>query len=680
MMRAPQEKCAILEIVEADLRTDVLLQAEYAVDKGVHIGGALSAITPLTALYFGGSMHYDTTNPTTTKQDVFILSKGHAIAALAAVYAHVGYISRENLKYSRGWGALIKGHPGPVIPGVPIATGPLGHGISVACGYALGRRHSGYDVYCMVGDGELQEGSCWEGIMFAADHALGNLCVLVDKNNGQSDDTRQLVQRCNNIGERFTAFGFTVIEANGRSVASVMDALIEFKQHGSKPTVIICESTKGYGGHAALTGKHKVTFTTGELETEYALQHSARKRALERLNRFGRTAVRNAADELGYTVTTTGEGAIIDVTRIAKSAALLCAAPRSKALSYDKTLLPTIESGKAYGSSDITTGVAKAFATDERFYTIDADLSNVSGLYVGTELTNRSHAINTGIAEANMMCMAEGLAADGANVWVSTFGPFFDWQAFRRIAVSYQEREEAIGAKGGWLSRGHNLDITFLSTAANLDSAVNGATHIAHDDSCFFDQLAHVKIIDVCCPRQQLEVSKWIAEGNRGLVYLRVMRNATLPVYGAGYSFEYGKAYPLTGCPNPVATIISSGHGVQEVLEAGRMLTAQGIPIAVVDMPSYDMGYLCELAKTSAAVLVYEQNNGYIFNKLARDIAMGNVSADQRIATMNTRDKNDRLQFIQSGTYSQILSALSLTAQDICTKIKALLGNEEGVR
>ena len=119
-----REKAELLRIKECDLRLDTLMQCDTSIDRGIHIGGAFSALTSMTALYYGGVMDYNVENPTDTSQDIFLLSKGHAVAALASVYGDVGYIDREKLKNSRGYGALIKGHPGPVIPGVLVATGP----------------------------------------------------------------------------------------------------------------------------------------------------------------------------------------------------------------------------------------------------------------------------------------------------------------------------------------------------------------------------------------------------------------------------------------------------------------------------------------------------------------------------------------------------------------------------
>lgn len=668
---------ALLRIKECDLRDDLLTQCQYSADKGIHIGGAESAIVPLTALYYGGVLRYDAENPACAEQDIFLLSKGHAVAALAAIYADVGYFPKEKLKNSRGWDSLIKGHPGPVIPGVPVASGPLGQGISVACGFALkNQEDGGFDVYCMVGDGELQEGTCWEGLMFAGDHRLNNLCLLVDRNNGQSDNTQKLALSMDRLSEQLEAFGFRVVAAESSDMASVLSCLREFRQfpRDSRPTAVICNSIKGFGGYGEATGKHKATFTDEEIGIERALLAHTRRRRIQELNRLDSALVHSLAEKLCYTVETGADGKIIDLVAREAPVCWKRAEPRDKALRYNAAKLPNIEKGKAFGSTDVAIGFSSVFAASPSFYTIDADLSNVSGLYTGTVKTNRYHAINAGIAECNMMCMAEALAASGANVWTSTFGPFFNWQAFRRIAVSYQERQEVIEAPDGWLSEGHNLDITFLSTNSNLDTAVNGATHMSNDDICFFDQLAQVKVIDACCPRQFLAVAQWIAQGNRGLVYLRVMRGPSPALYGSDYVFTYGKGFFLRECKDARAVIVSSGHGVLEALSAADMLQKEGIPASVVDMPSYDGGLLRQLAASDAVLLFAEQNNGALFDRFSRDLLHSRfLCQPKNVLQLSTRDKDYRLRFIQSGTYEQLIEALGLTARDIAATVKNAL-------
>ena len=237
----------LLKIKDADIRIQTLKQCRDAVDKGIHSGGAFSVTIPLVSLFYGGILNLDVANPTRPGQDIFVLSKGHAVASLASIYADLGYFDVSVLKNSRARESILNGHPGPLLPGVPISTGPLGQGLGVAQGFALvGKRSPNYNVFCAVGDGELQEGIMWEAIMYSSFKKLDNLCVLVDKNAGQLDDPRQLIFPMLNLDKRFESFGWRVFNVDGTQYGPVLNALQTFKysQRDGRPTVIICRARK----------------------------------------------------------------------------------------------------------------------------------------------------------------------------------------------------------------------------------------------------------------------------------------------------------------------------------------------------------------------------------------------------------------------------------------------------
>jgi transketolase C-terminal domain/subunit len=296
----------------------------------------------------------------------------------------------------------------------------------------------------------------------------------------------------------------------------------------------------------------------------------------------------------------------------------------------------------------------KVFARDAAVASIDADLASTSGLEAGIAAVDQKRALNVGVAEANMMLIGEAFAALGYNTWVSTFCPFFDWKVLRRIAVGAQERQEAIDSPNGWLSEGHGLDLTFLATAANFETRTNGATHMGNDDSTTFAAVAQLKIIDVSCPQQMLSIMQWIMEGNRGLVYLRVMRTGSAVLYGSDYVFAFGTGYRLRSSPADRVTIISSGRGVHEALAAAARCAAAGIPAGVVDMPSIDENLLLELYSSGQLLIVAEQNNGYILQNFLKVLYRNRDKVQSggwdRIVTINTLQSDGRPQFIHSGT------------------------------
>ncbi len=199
-------------------------------DKGLHAGGAFSAVIPLVSLFYGKFINLNIEQPTSYGQDIFVLSKGHAVATLASICADLGYFDRKVLNHSRSVDSILKGHPGPILPGVRVSTGPLGQGFGVAQGFALvGKKSHQFDVFCLTGDGELQEGIIWETMMFAGYKKLDNLCLMIDKNCGQLDDPKQLILPINDLVKKLTAFGWRVFDVDTTYNGPIYNALETFK-------------------------------------------------------------------------------------------------------------------------------------------------------------------------------------------------------------------------------------------------------------------------------------------------------------------------------------------------------------------------------------------------------------------------------------------------------------------
>jgi transketolase len=264
---------SLLDIKDSDIRILDLEQCRDAVDKGLHAGGAFSAVVPLVALYYGGVLDLDIVDPTRRGQDMFTLSKGHAVATLASIYADLGYIDRATLCNSRSYASILNGHPGPILPGIHIATGPMGQGMPVAQGFAIaGKTTPRFDSYCLVGDGELQEGPMWECVMYAGARGLDNLCVLVDRNNGQLDISSRMVFPMPRLESVFESFGWQAYSVDATQYAGIYAALQQFKRapRNGKPTAIICNSTKGHGAFSDFLNKHKVAMTDAQIDQELA--------------------------------------------------------------------------------------------------------------------------------------------------------------------------------------------------------------------------------------------------------------------------------------------------------------------------------------------------------------------------------------------------------------------------
>lgn len=238
---------ADLIIKAEEIRLDTL-KSLYKAGSG-HPGGSLSQIEMVTALYFH-AMNVDEKNPKMPERDRFVLSKGHAAPSYYAALAHRGFFSVNLLDTLRQPDSILQGHPdSKKVAGVDISTGSLGQGISVACGMAHGLKLKKQDakVYCIMGDGECQEGQVWEAFMSAAHYKLDNLIVLLDHNNLQIDGDLNSVMTLSPIKAKMEAFGFHVLEIEGNQMAQVVEALDKAKKHTEKPTMIICKTVKGNG-------------------------------------------------------------------------------------------------------------------------------------------------------------------------------------------------------------------------------------------------------------------------------------------------------------------------------------------------------------------------------------------------------------------------------------------------
>ncbi|MES1258759.1 MAG: transketolase C-terminal domain-containing protein [Acidobacteriota bacterium] len=675
----------LLAIKDSDIRLLTLQQSRDAVDQGLHAGGAFSATTPLVALFYGGFLDIDIEDPTRRGQDMFTLSKGHAVAAMASIYADLGYFDSRHLRNSRSCASILNGHPGPVLPGVQIATGPMGQGMGVAQGFAIaGRTAPRFDSYTMTGDGELQEGPIWESVMFAATKHLDNFCVLVDRNYGQLDLSNRMVFPMPDLKPVFTSFGWNAHDVDATDYEGVYSALEQFRfgPRNGRPTAIICHGMKGCGALSDFLNKHKVTTSPALIEQEIDLQQEQRTRRVDDFNRLYerlgaeaeiQDALRHAARRMHLTTRTAGSRGL-ELSQETGPVLLGRVPPRDKRIRYNEAALPKIDPKKEYAASDVVTAAMKVFARDTRIVSIDSDLGTTSGLEAGVAAVDQNRALNVGVAEANMNLIGEGFAAMGCNTWVSTFCPFFDWKVLRRIAVGHQERLEAIESPDGWLSEGHGLDLTMLATAANLETRTNGATHMGNDDSLVFDAIAHLKIVDISCPQQMLSLMKWIMAGNRGLLYVRVMRTPSAVLYAADYEFEFGKGSILRAGAADRAVIISSGRGVHEALAAADSCREGGVPVSVIDMPSIDDELLCRLYDTGKPIIIAEQNNGYIWQNLLKVLFRHGKTVDPaRIFPVNTLDKTGRPRFIHSGTYEELLQVFGLSGASLAQRILKIL-------
>lgn len=236
-----------LENIANDIRKDIIEEV-YQAQSG-HPGGSLSCTDILTVLYFN-QMNVDPKKPEDANRDRLILSKGHCSPALYAVLARKGYFDKEELKNFRKMDSFLQGHPDmKKIPGVDMTTGSLGQGLSAGVGMAIASKmnQAGCRVYCVLGDGEIEEGQIWEAAMAAYKNKLDNLCVILDNNSLQIDGKIQDVAGLDNIEGKFKNFGFNVIQVDGHNISNLIDGFNSAKQTKQVPTILIAKTIKGKG-------------------------------------------------------------------------------------------------------------------------------------------------------------------------------------------------------------------------------------------------------------------------------------------------------------------------------------------------------------------------------------------------------------------------------------------------
>ncbi len=235
-----------LKALACQVRRDILTMTNSA--GSGHPGGSLSAVEILICLY-GYKMRHKPDNPHWEDRDILIVSKGHITPAIYSVLAHYGYFPLEELKTFRKFKSMLQGHVHVKVPGIEFNTGSLGHGLSVACGAAMGARLLKKDsnIYCLLGDGEVQEGSVWEAAMTASHHSLDNLCAIIDYNKVQENGPTNEIKNIEPLAEKWKSFGWYVKEVIGHNFKSIIDALDEFGTIKDKPFMIIAHTIKGKG-------------------------------------------------------------------------------------------------------------------------------------------------------------------------------------------------------------------------------------------------------------------------------------------------------------------------------------------------------------------------------------------------------------------------------------------------
>ncbi len=247
-MLARNEERSELERITRSLRHNIVTSTTAA--GSGHPSTSLSMVELVTVLYFGGVLRHDPQQPQNPDRDRFILSKGHGAPGLYAVLAEAGYFPTEDLMTLRRMGSPLEGHPNMRrLAGVEASTGSLGQGLSIGIGQALAAKLDGrdYRTYVMTGDGEIEQGQVWEALMYAGNHGLENLTLIVDHNGFQQTDAVANVQPLDPLPEKLEAFGWAAREIDGHDIGEVASAYEWARATSGKPQAIVARTVKGKG-------------------------------------------------------------------------------------------------------------------------------------------------------------------------------------------------------------------------------------------------------------------------------------------------------------------------------------------------------------------------------------------------------------------------------------------------
>ena len=524
-----------------------------------HPTTCMSAAEIMSVLFFD-VMRYDPSNLESFDNDEFVLSKGHAAPVLYAALAEAGAIPVADLATLRAFDSALEGHPIPGrAPGVRVATGSLGQGLSAAIGMALAMKQDGSDrrVYVLLGDGEMAEGSVWEAMNLAPHLGLDNLVAVVDVNRlGQSDPT-MYEWDADAYARRAAAFDWQAEVVDGHDVAALQAALQGAVKAG-KPCFISAKTKKGKG----------VSF----LENADGMHGKA----------VGADQLDEARREIEARIVDTDERI---ANQIKASPNQTPAGPRPIETSYE--LGAGVATRKAYG-----TALVKLGEQDDSMVVLDGDVKNSTFTEPFFErFPDRS--VECFIAEQNMIGISLGLQARGRRAFAATFAAFLS-RAYDNIRMASHSR----------------ADLKLAGSHTGVSIGEDGPSQMGLEDVAMMRAVAGSVVV---CPADAVAAEKLTAEcaAFHGVSYLRTARPDRPVIYANDEEFPVGGAKVLRSSDNDVATIVASGVTVAEALDAADRLATDGTSVRVIDCYSLkpiDGEALRDAAQVTGRVITVEDH------------------------------------------------------------------------
>jgi transketolase len=627
--------------------------------KSGHSGGTLSIMDIAAALYLKVAKH-DPKNPDWSERDRIIWSAGHKAPALYVALGMAGYFPVEDTSRLRKLYSPYQGHPHwPRLPGVEASTGSLGQGLSIAGGIALAARldDKNYHTFCIMGDGEQQEGQVWEAVMMAGHYKLDSLIAIIDKNRLQIDGWVEEIMNIESIVEKYKDFGWNVIEVDGHNMAEVVDGLEKAMAYEGKPTMLCAHTVKGKG----VSFMENIAGWHGKAPSEEQLEQSLKELGLE-----GKIPVKEmfkiAADH-----------------QKEASAKLEAKMPKfgrdyfwNSGERMKADMSPT---RKGFGKCLCDSG------DDERVVCLGADISDsitISEFYKGCP-GRENRWFSMGIAEQNGTCVAAGLAKEGKLPVFGTYGVFASGRNLDqlRTTVCYGNHNVLIAGAHGGVSVGPD-----------------GATHQALEE---FFQMCGLPGMTVAAPCDFIETqrtSEYLLFQLKGPKYIRFAREATPMVTTLYTPWKFGEANVIRyrgeqdqfidafetklaseyESENENLTGIACGPSVCEAMRAAYILKEEyGIETRVINMhtvkPMDKKAIIRAALETGIVITAEEHQVGGMGNPIAAVVAQARELCDKSIVRgmIGVKDR-----FGESGAPWELVKEFEVSAEHIAVKAKEL--------
>jgi transketolase len=626
-----------------------------------HTGGVMSVIEILTALYFS-KLNHDPKIPDWEDRDRLFLSAGHKAPALYAALGLSGYFDVENIIRLRSLNSGFEGHPNKFkLPGIEASSGSLGQGLGIALGSALSARlkKKNYRVYCIMGDGELDEGSVWEAAMAVSHHNLDNVTAIIDRNFLQIDGLTKDVMDIEPLSEKWISFGWEVFECDGHNISDILDAFNNSEKIRQKPSVIIAKTVKGKSIRFAerVCGYHGIPPKNGLYGSE-SLETALADIGCEDFDNKKIDGIQNSIKDYRNEITM-----MIDslVPKFSKN--------------YFWNAQETMKAEMIPNRTGFGNALEK-IGEDQKVVALGADITDsikMSSFYLDHP-DRKNRFFSMGIAEQNMTTVAAGLAKEGFIPYIGSYGIFItgrNWDQLR-TTVCY-----------------NNFNVKIVDAHGGISVGPDGATHQALEDISNLYYLPNMKMV---VPADSIEAFKATVAINNlyGPAAIRIAREATPVVTKKDTPFEFGvaniiryrgkkekfedafevvtsKAYKNE---KENITLIGNGPVIAEAMRAAYILKEEfNIETRVINMHTVkppDTGSVIKAADETGAIITIEEHQKGGFGNIIAGIALmsGKTRTSLKFDMMGIEDR-----FGESGQPWELMKLFGLTSEFIVQKV-----------